>query len=109
MISSAYKLASQILEADYPSSDWNIYPFHFSDGDNWSMDDTDQCMKLLKESILPAANIFCYGQVVSAYGSGQFIKDLLAHFRDNEAVITSEIKDKDAIVGSIKEFLGKGR
>ena len=40
MISSAYRLAAQILEADYPSSEWNIYPFHFSDGDNWSVDDT---------------------------------------------------------------------
>ena len=37
---SAYRLAAQILEDDYPSSEWNIYPFHFSDGDNWSVDDT---------------------------------------------------------------------
>jgi hypothetical protein len=27
----------------------------------------------------------------------------------DEAVITSEIRDKDAIVKSIKDFLGKGR
>jgi hypothetical protein len=40
MISSAYKLCAEIIEDDYPSADWNIYPFHFSDGDNWSVDDT---------------------------------------------------------------------
>ena len=28
---------------------------------------------------------------------------------DHEKVITSEIRDKDAIVGSIKDFLGKGK
>ena len=109
MISSAYKKCVEIIESDYPPEMWNIYPFHFSDGDNWSADDTMQCIKLLRDTLIPASNMFCYGQVESPYGSGQFIKDLGAHFRDNDAVITSEIKDKDAIVGSIKEFLGKGR
>ncbi len=40
MISSAYKLCAQIIDDHYPPEEWNIYPFHFSDGDNWSMDDT---------------------------------------------------------------------
>ncbi|HLB59773.1 MAG TPA: DUF444 family protein, partial [Bdellovibrionota bacterium] len=39
LISSAYKLCHQIIETDYPVSEWNIYPFHFSDGDNWSGED----------------------------------------------------------------------
>ena len=100
---------ADIIESEYPPDDWNIYPFHFSDGDNWSIDDTRLCISVLRDRVLPVSNQFSYGQVESPYGSGQFIKDLTAHFRDNEAVITSEIKDKDAIVGSIKEFLGKGR
>src|SRR5690349_7927015 len=54
MISSAYKLAAQIIEADYPQNEWNIYLFHFSDGDNWSVDDTLLCVKLLKDTLLPA-------------------------------------------------------
>ena len=54
-------------------------------------------------------NLFCYGQVESPYGSGQFIKDLREHFDDDERVVTCEIEDKDAIVDSIKEFLGKGK
>jgi uncharacterized sporulation protein YeaH/YhbH (DUF444 family) len=109
MISSAYKLCHQILEADYPAAEWNIYPFHFSDGDNWSMDDTLACVELMKREILPAANMFAYGQVESPYGSGQFIKDLREHFKTDERVVVSEIRDKDAIVGSIKEFLGRGK
>ena len=108
MISSAYKLCSQLIDDHYPAEEWNIYPFHFSDGDNWSMDDTLSCVDILKQKLLPRANMFAYGQVESPYGSGQFIKDLREHFSKDERVVTSEIRDKDAIVGSIKEFLGKG-
>ncbi len=109
MISSAYKLCAQMIEDEFPSSEWNIYPFHFSDGDNWSVDDTLQCVEILKNQLLPAANVFCYGQVESPYGSGQFIKDLHEHFGDDDRIITSEIRDRDAIIGSIKDFLSKGK
>ncbi|MCB0394521.1 MAG: DUF444 family protein, partial [Bdellovibrionales bacterium] len=39
LISSAYNLLKKIIDDHYPPSDWNIYPFHFSDGDNWSAED----------------------------------------------------------------------
>jgi uncharacterized sporulation protein YeaH/YhbH (DUF444 family) len=109
MISSAYKLCAKMIADEYPSELWNIYPFHFSDGDNWSVDDTHTCVDLLKKDVLPHVNLFAYGQVESPYGSGQFIKDLTEHFDEDERVVTSEIKGKDAIMDSIKEFLGKGR
>jgi uncharacterized protein len=109
MISSAYKLARDMIKAEYPASSWNIYPFHFSDGDNWSADDTRLCIDLLKTEILPQVNQFAYGQVESPYGSGQFIKDLREHVGENANVALSEIADKEAIYTSIKDFLGKGR
>ncbi len=109
MISSAYKLCAQIINDSYPADEWNIYPFHFSDGDNWSMDDTLSCVDILKKHLLPRVNMFAYGQVESPYGSGQFIKDLREHFAKDDRVVVSEIRDKDAIVTSIKDFLGKGR
>jgi hypothetical protein len=108
-ISSAYQLLAGILDTDYPSSEWNIYPFHFSDGDNWGSGDTDLCVQLLEETLLPAANLFCYGQVESPYGSGQFLKDLDARFAGHEVLTTSNIAGKDAIYDSIKTFLGRGR
>lgn len=109
MISSAYKACLKIIEDDYPSEEWNIYPFHFSDGDNWSSDDTAMCVELIQKELLPQVNVFCYGQVRSPYGSGQFIRDLQANFESNEDVITSEIAGRDAIIDSIKDFLGKGK
>jgi uncharacterized sporulation protein YeaH/YhbH (DUF444 family) len=110
LISSAFNLCKEIIEADYPPSEWNIYPFHFSDGDNWSADDTKLCLELLDNFILPASNQFCYGQVESRYGSGQFFKDLVARYGQNhESLVLSKIKNKEGILDSIKEFLGKGK
>ncbi|MGE3173089.1 MAG: DUF444 family protein [Planctomycetota bacterium] len=108
-ISSAYELCLQLMRDKYPSNEWNVYPFHFSDGDNWSSRDTERCVELLKSSVLPECNQFCYGQVKSAYGSGQFKKDLDAAFRGDEKVVTTDIPDRDGILPSIKAFLGKGR
>jgi uncharacterized sporulation protein YeaH/YhbH (DUF444 family) len=109
LISSAYKLCQKIIEDDYPISEWNIYPFHFSDGDNWSGEDTRFCIKLMKEFFLPNVNMFGYGQVESKYGSGQFLKDLERELAGEEHLVVSRIENRDKIITSIKDFLGKGR
>ncbi len=110
LISSAYKLCEKIIETDYSFSDWNIYPFHFSDGDNWSGEDTQFCLQVLEQKLLAFSNVFCYGQVESRYGSGQFLKDLKGHFgTENHRVILSQIHNKEGILQSIKYFLGKGK
>jgi len=108
-ISSAYELCRRVLEEDYPADEWNLYPFHFSDGDNWGGGDTEVCVKLLQETLLPAVNQFSYGQVESPYGSGQFIKDLDEHFAGVEHLVVSKIDGKEGIVDSIRTFLQKGR
>ena len=107
-ISSAYALASELLEREFPAEEWNVYLFHFSDGDNWSGRDTERCLSLLREKLLPRANMFCYGQVKSAYGSGQFLKDLGLALTGVEGVVTCEILDRHGILPAIKTFLGKG-
>lgn len=108
-ISSAYELCLQLLRDQYPAAEWNVYPFHFSDGDNWSARDTEHCVSLLRDGLLPLSNQFCYGQVKSAYGSGQFKKDLDLAFRGEDRVVTSDIQDRDGILPSIRQFLGGGR
>ena len=108
-ISSAFELSARMIHDNFPASEWNIYPFHFSDGDNWSGKDTERCVELLREKILPRVNQFCYGQVKSAYGTGQFKGDLDEALGDNERVVTSDIPNREGILDSIKVFLGKGR
>jgi uncharacterized sporulation protein YeaH/YhbH (DUF444 family) len=107
-ISSAYALADKLIDTRYPPDQWNVYAFHFSDGDNWG-DDNSLCMELLKEKLLPKVNLFGYGQVESPYGSGEFYEYIHELTGDHVNVVTSRIPDRDAILGSIKEFLGTGR
>ena len=108
-ISSAYELLARLLHDEYDPLLWNIYPFHFSDGDNWGSGDTERCITLLRDVLVPASNQFCYGQVESPYGSGQFLKDLTEHLSGEEKLVTSNITSKDKIYDSIREFLGTGR
>jgi uncharacterized sporulation protein YeaH/YhbH (DUF444 family) len=108
-ISSAYRLCDEVIEKDYPDEQWNVYCFHFSDGDNWSGGDTTECMRILEEELFRKSNLFCYGQVKSAYGSGQFKHDLDQRFPDRDELVTADIPDRDGILGCIREFLGRGR
>jgi sporulation protein YhbH len=108
-ISSAYKLCNRLIDERYPPDEWNIYPFHFSDGDNWGGGDTRECVELLRGELLPKVNLFCYGQVRSLYGSGRFAHDLEEHLGRHETIAISEIADRDDIYDAIKDFLGKGK
>jgi uncharacterized sporulation protein YeaH/YhbH (DUF444 family) len=107
-ISSAYTLADKVISARYPADEWNVYCFHFSDGDNWG-DDIPHCIDILKEKLLPKINLFGYGQVESPYGSGEFYEYVHELSEEQKSVVCSRIPDRDAILGSIKEFLGTGR
>ncbi|MBI3409626.1 MAG: DUF444 family protein [Planctomycetes bacterium] len=107
-ISSAYEMCDQIITKRFPPDQWNLYAFHFSDGDNWG-DDSPHCVDLLNEKMLPKLNLFGYGQVESPYGSGEFYEYITELVNNKENVVASRIPDRDAILGSIKEFLGTGR
>ncbi|MGA2230291.1 MAG: DUF444 family protein [Tepidisphaeraceae bacterium] len=107
-ISSAFRCCKALLDAHYSPQEWNIYLFHFSDGDNSSEADSRDCIKLLKETLLPMCNMFGYCQVASAYGSGNFINVLHEHLRGHQKVLTSRVNSKDDIYDSIKTFFGKG-
>ncbi|MEZ6142092.1 MAG: DUF444 family protein [Zavarzinella sp.] len=107
-ISSAYSLANKIIDSRYPPEEWNLYAFHFSDGDNWS-DDVQRCLNLLYDQLLPKVNLFGYGQVESPYGSGEFIHFLEALSQDQPNLVLSQIPDRESIIHSIKQFLSTGR
>ena len=107
-ISAAYELAHRIIEKRYSPQEWNLYAFHFSDGDNWG-DDVPRCLKVLRDKLLPAVNLFGYGQVESPYGSGEFYEHITELTDEFPHLLANRIPDRDAILASIKEFLGTGR
>ena len=81
MISSAYRLAASILEAELTIFQRKDGPFHFSVMETIGLvDDTRACIQIPKEQLIPVSNQFSYGQVESPYGSGQFIRDLNENF-----------------------------
>jgi sporulation protein YhbH len=108
-ISSAYHVCHQLIEKAFPPSQWNIYCFQFSDGDNWG-DDNKSCLRILEQELLPIVNLFCYGQVESPYGSGEFLRVLEERLApSHEHLIVSEIPDMEAIYDTLRIFLGTGR
>ena len=106
-ISSAYELCLKLIRESFPPDDYNLYPFHFSDGDNFS-DDDEQALRGLAE-LVPLANVFCYGQVETAYGSGQFGKSIQEQVQGNEKVRMAAIRGRESIYEALKNFLGTGR
>jgi len=104
-ISSAYEMCRDIIRKDYPVEEWNLYAFHFSDGENFGDEDDRRCADLLKNELLPQMNLFCYGQVQS--GGGRLFMDTLSDVRD-EKLATAKINDDEDIYAAIKTFLGKG-
>lgn len=108
-ISSAYVALTDLIARQFPPADWNLYAFQFSDGDNWG-EDSQRALSLLADQILPAVNLFCYGQVVSPYGSGEYLRVLQRAFPQlPDKLALSEIEDRDAIYDSIRDFLGRGK
>jgi sporulation protein YhbH len=108
-ISSAYHCCKNLIDQHYDPADWNIYLFHFSDGDNSSEADNRTCVKFVRHDLLPIANQFGYCQVASAYGSGNFINVLHEYLPDEEKLVTSRVNTKDDIYDSIKAFFDDGR
>ncbi|WP_298212532.1 YeaH/YhbH family protein [Acidovorax sp.] len=62
VVSSALVLLDQIIQARYPTGDWNIYVAQASDGDNFN-NDSGNCRNLLVDRILPLVRYFAYVQV----------------------------------------------
>jgi sporulation protein YhbH len=65
---SAYELACDLIESDYPPSKWNIYAFHFSDGEDW---DPAKTMTAVKRLMDKNPNMVGYGEIRTEVAYGQ--------------------------------------
>ena len=101
--SSAYRKAIEIIDERYPPSRYNIYPFHFSDGDNLTSDN-ERCVKLIDE-LLKRANMFGYGEVNQYNRSST----LMAAYRnlDHSRFLFSIIREKGGVYQALKTFFSK--
>ncbi|THF83696.1 sporulation protein YhbH [Cohnella fermenti] len=101
--SSAYIKALEIIDSRYPPSLYNIYPFHFSDGDNLTSDN-ERCVRLIKE-ILNVANIFGYGEV-NQYNRSSTLMSAYKHL-EHQQFLYHVIKEKTEIYSALKTFFKK--
>jgi uncharacterized sporulation protein YeaH/YhbH (DUF444 family) len=104
-VSSAYQLALNIIKERFPARDWNIYPFHFSDGDNLPWDN-DLCVRLVKE-MLAECNLFGYGEIREGYRGST--STLMSAFNkvDDPKFISVTINDKAAVYPALQRFFSK--
>lgn len=60
--SSANQMAQDMIAERYQTDKYNVYPLHFSDGDNFSFDN-DTCAKLVNEMLAGDVSQYAYVQI----------------------------------------------
>lgn len=77
--SSGFQLVANMLENRYPSDQYNVYIFYFSDGDNWGDQDNDKIINLLSNELNPnIVNMVGFTEICPyAWGGGHTLKEYL--------------------------------
>jgi uncharacterized sporulation protein YeaH/YhbH (DUF444 family) len=103
-ISSAYELATAVLEEEFPWSEWNRYVFAAGDSENSSNDTEENVIPLMEE--IPA-NLHAY---VETQPSGNAInathaEEVERHFRDATDVAVAYVSSPGDVTDAIYEIL----
>ena len=96
IVSSAFKLAKEIIDDRYSPNEWNLYFSQASDGDNWDNDNAE-LLNVLSKDILPITQYFSYIQVGQKrhgyYNSGNLLQEYVQLEASHENIITKHIED----------------
>ncbi|WP_347552434.1 sporulation protein YhbH [Pseudalkalibacillus hwajinpoensis] len=101
--SSAYRKAIELIDEKYSPARYNIYPFHFSDGDNLTSDNT-RCVKLVNQ-IMKVSNMFGYGEV-NAYNRHSTLMSAYKNIHDPK-FRNYILKEKKDVYHAMKSFFRK--
>lgn len=101
--SSAYRKALEMIEEKYSPTRYNIYPFHFSDGDNLTSDNA-RCLKLVKQ-IMEMSSMFYYGEV-NQYSRHSTLMSSYKHI-DDKRFRYYILKEKGDVYHAMKAFFKK--
>jgi hypothetical protein len=111
VVSSAYQLALDIIRERFNPPDWNIYPFHFSDGDNYYSDNEEAVR--LADQLISTCNLFGYGEIgeegASSYrrSSGALLSIFNDRLKKKERFVGVRIDDKEDVYPALKQFFGR--
>ncbi len=101
--SSAYRKAIEIIEHKYDPKRYNIYPFHFSDGDNLTSDNA-RCLNLVKQ-LMEVSSMFGYGEV-NQYSRHSTLMSSYKHINDKR-FRHYILKEKGDVYHAMKTFFRK--
>jgi uncharacterized sporulation protein YeaH/YhbH (DUF444 family) len=68
---SAYDLAARLAATEYPTDRWNVYAFHFSDGEDYDTEKTVQSARALLDLDIAALG---YGEIQSEHSSSALLE-----------------------------------
>jgi len=99
--SSVYKLALELIDSRYPKDDYNIYAFHFSDGDNLTSDN-ELCIRLIDQMLLKC-NLVGYGEIEGPY---YYTSTLATAYKriNHSRFVSVSIRDKSGVYPALKAF-----
>lgn len=98
--SSAYAKALEIIDSRYSPDRHNIYPFHFSDGDNLTSDN-ERCVKFIEE-LMKRSNLFGYGEV-NQYNRSSTLMSAYRHIQKPQFRYHI-IREKKEVYAALKTF-----
>lgn len=101
--SSVYRKALELIREKYDPTRYNIYPFHFSDGDNLTSDNP-RCVKLVNE-LMEVSSMFGYGEV-NQYNRHSTLMNAYKHI-DDKRFRHYILKEKADVYRALKSFFKK--
>lgn len=116
--SSALKLMANQFENRFPPSNWNIYVFYFTDGENFDDDNTEFVNLIKKDFPENKINLVSITQIGSFFYKNSVAeaveKEIVDSTIGNNVVVTeisqeqlsNEEKRNEAIINAIKDILG---
>lgn len=97
--SSVYQLALEIIEKEYPPQHYNIYPIHFTDGDNIGSD-SNRALALMT-SLVEVSRVVGYGEILRTHYSSTLMATL-KRITDPKLRLAT-IKDRSEVYLALKK------
>lgn len=104
-VSSAYNLCHDIIASNYPSSLWNVYCFHATDGDSYG--DEDECVNIVRKILTHGAKLFAYTEICVEHWEqeSKLYTTLFKAKKELNKLVLAQLRKREDIVNVLKKFL----
>lgn len=97
--SSVYQFALNLIEREYPPAHYNIYPVHFTDGDNIGSDNS-RSLSLMKQ-LVEVSQVVGYGEILRTHYSSTLMSTLKRITDPKLRLVT--IRDRNEVYVALKK------